>query len=55
MNARFGKGAYQKEAFNIDIVDLKEFRSAEDYLCDSFENSFKYPLRCFLFFPRDKV
>lgn len=44
-----------KEAFNLDIVDCKDARSAEDYLSGGFADLFKYPFRCLVFFPRDKV
>ncbi len=44
-----------KEAFHLDIVDCKDARSAEDFLSDGFEDLFKYPFRCLVFFPREKV
>ena len=45
----------EKEAFNLDMVECKETCHAKDYLCDEFENRFKYPLDAFVFFPRLKV
>jgi hypothetical protein len=44
-----------KEAFNLDIVDCRDARSAEDFLSEGFEDLFKYSFRCLVFFPIDKV
>jgi hypothetical protein len=44
-----------KEPFNLDIVDCRDARSAEDFLSEGFEDLFKYSFRCLVFFPLDKV
>ncbi|XP_046655756.1 mRNA-capping enzyme-like isoform X2 [Daphnia pulicaria] len=43
-----------KEPFNLDIVDCRDARSAEDFLSEGFEDLFKYSFRCLVFFPREK-
>ena len=44
------------EVFNLDLVDGMEVSLiTNDYLSDDFEKCFKYPLSCFVFFPRRKV
>ena len=55
IDQRKEKWGTDKETFNLDIVELKEFRLADDYLSNGFQDSFKYPLRCIVFVPRDKV
>lgn len=46
---------YQAEAFNLDIVKLKDACLTEECLSTEFEENFKYRLRAFIFFPLDLV
>lgn len=46
---------YADEAFNLDIVELKDTCFAEEFLSTGFEENFKYPLRAFVFYPRHMV
>lgn len=46
----------KNEAFGLDIVECLDIDLTHcDYLGAEFENEFKYPLRCLVFFPRNKV
>ena len=45
----------EAEAFNLDIVEFKEAGKAEEYLSEGYGNAFKYVLRSFNFFPKQKV
>ena len=42
-------------AFNLDIVEPKEFHLAEDYLSENFSNCYQYRLSCFKFLPLQQV
>ncbi|KAI9556338.1 hypothetical protein GHT06_018912 [Daphnia sinensis] len=48
------KESKQNEAFNVDIVEYLEAYQTESYLNEEFEERFKYPMRSFIFFPRNK-
>lgn len=44
-----------QEVFTLDIVEIKDTSSAEEFFSPRFKEVFKYPLRSFIFFPRQKV
>lgn len=46
---------FRNEAFNLDIVQVKDASLAKDFLSAEFEEKLKYPLRAFLFYPRHMV
>lgn len=55
MNPRMDSLDDQDEALKLDITEYKDTSLAEDLLSCEFEERFKYPIRSFLFFPRQKV
>ena len=48
------KQTNKNEAFDLNYSRLPGHLT-NDYLAKEFENEFKYPLRSFVFFPRNKV
>lgn len=43
------------KAFKLDITEYKDTSSAKDFLSSGFEEQYKYPVRSFVFFPRQRV
>ncbi len=45
----------ENEAFNLDIVEIKDAYQGEEYLSKEFDYRFKYKLRSVVFYPKHKV
>lgn len=46
------KQSDNNEAFHLDVVEIREFSQAKEFLDNEFENNFRYPVEALVFFPR---